>query len=77
MPPAKTGNDKRSKNEVTRTDHINKGILNKVKPSGRIFKIVTIILIAPNIEDAPARCILKIAKSTEGPECPFNELNGG
>jgi hypothetical protein len=26
-------------------------------------------LIAPNIEDIPARCKLKIAKSTEPPEC--------
>jgi hypothetical protein len=31
--------------------------------------IVTIKLIAPKIEDAPAICKLKIAKSTAGPEC--------
>jgi hypothetical protein len=34
----------------------------------RIFIIVTIKLIAPIIEDAPERCKLKIAKSTDGPE---------
>jgi hypothetical protein len=37
-------------------------------PGHLIFKIVTIKLIAPRIEDAPAKCKLKIAKSTEGPE---------
>jgi len=38
---------------------------------------VVIKLIAPAIEDAPAICKLKIAKSTEGPE--WNSLvdNGG
>src|SRR6476646_7909762 len=29
------------------------------------------------MEDAPERCRLKIAKSTDGPECPVTELNGG
>jgi hypothetical protein len=33
-----------------------------------MFKIVVIKLIAPKIEDAPARCNEKIAKSTDGPE---------
>jgi hypothetical protein len=31
--------------------------------------MVTIKLIAPNKEEAPAKCKLKMAKSTEGPEC--------
>jgi hypothetical protein len=30
--------------------------------------MVTIKLIAPAIEEAPAKCKLKIAKSTDGPE---------
>jgi hypothetical protein len=34
-------------------------------------------LIAPNNEDMPARCKLKIAKSTEPPECATIELKGG
>jgi hypothetical protein len=33
-----------------------------------MFKIVVIKFIAPNIDDAPAICKLKIAKSTEPPE---------
>jgi len=40
-----------------------------VIPGVRIFKIVVIKLIAPKIEEAPAMCKLKIAKSTEPPEC--------
>jgi hypothetical protein len=38
---------------------------------------VTIKLIAPAIEEAPDRCKLKIAKSTEGPECASIPLKGG
>jgi hypothetical protein len=33
-----------------------------------MFMIVTIKLIAPKIEETPARCKLKIAKSTAPPE---------
>jgi hypothetical protein len=32
---------------------------------------------APAIEEAPAKCKLKIAKSTEKPECAGSELKGG
>jgi len=34
-------------------------------------------LIAPNNEDIPARCKLKIAKSTDPPECDWILDNGG
>jgi hypothetical protein len=33
-----------------------------------MFKIVTIKFIAPKMDDIPARCKLKIAKSTAPPE---------
>jgi hypothetical protein len=33
-----------------------------------MLKIVAMKLIAPIIDEAPARCRLKIARSTEGPE---------
>jgi hypothetical protein len=39
--------------------------------------IVTIKLIAPAIEETPAICRLKIAKSTADPECAKMELSGG
>ena len=34
-------------------------------------------LIAPKIEDMPAKCKLKIAISTHGPECPMPPDSGG
>jgi hypothetical protein len=46
----------------------NKGNLCNDKPGYLIFKIVVMKFIAPNIELTPAKCKLKIAKSTEGPE---------
>lgn len=68
MPPANTGKDNSSKKAVTNIAHTNNGILNNVKPLARQFKIVVIKFIAPAIEEAPAICKLKIAKSTEAPE---------
>lgn len=66
--PAKTGRDRRSKIAVINTDHTNRGIESKVKEEERIFIIVVMKLIAPKIEEAPARCKLKIARSIEIPE---------
>ncbi len=66
--PAKTGNDNNNKNAVINTDQTNKGNLRKKKLMARILKIVTIKLIAPKIDEAPDKCKLNIAKSTEGPE---------
>jgi hypothetical protein len=48
--------------------HTNKGILCIFNPGNRIFITVVIKLIAPKIEEAPAKCKLNIAKSTEPPE---------
>jgi hypothetical protein len=42
-----------------------------------MLMIVTIKFIAPAIDEAPAKCRLKIAKSTEGPECASLPLRGG
>lgn len=42
-----------------------------------MFKIVVIKLIAPKIEEIPAKCKLKIAKSTAAEEWLCILLNGG
>jgi hypothetical protein len=47
------------------------------KPGALIFKIVTIKLIAPNKDEIPAKCKLKIAKSTAPLECAAIEESGG
>jgi hypothetical protein len=75
--PANTGKDNNNKKAVINTAQTYKGNLCINIPGLRILKIVTIKLIAPKIEDAPAICKLKIAKSTEGPECACPLANGG
>jgi len=77
IPPAKTGSDNNNKIAVIKTDQTNKGSLKNVNPEIRILTIVVIKFIAPNSEDIPAKCKLKIAKSTEPPECETTPLNGG
>jgi hypothetical protein len=68
IPPAKTGKANNKSIAVTKTLQTNKGNLCKLIPFVFIFKTVVMKLIAPNKEEIPDRCKLKIAKSTEGPE---------
>ena len=76
MAPASTGSDRSSRNAVTRIDHTNSGILCSVMPGARMLKIVVMKLMAPRIEEAPARWIERMPKSIAGPGCPEVE-NGG
>jgi hypothetical protein len=66
--PASTGRERSSKNAVIRMAQTNRGIVWRVIPCARILKMVTMKLIAPSKEETPARCRLKIPKSTAGPE---------
>ena len=75
--PARTGKLNKSKKAVIYTAHTNNGKLDHVIPGLRIFIIVVMKLMAPNIEEAPAICKLNIAKSTEAPEWASIEDNGG
>lgn len=75
--PAKTGNDNNNNTAVIKTDHTNKGTFSIVILLERILIIVVIKLIAPIIEEAPAKCKEKIAKSTALPPCPIKPANGG
>jgi len=67
--PANTGNDSNNKIAVTNIAHTNNGNLCIDRPLVLMFKVVLMKLIAPSNELTPARCRLKIAKSTEPPEC--------
>jgi len=67
MAPAKTGRDKSKRMAVINTDQTNKGIRSNVIPPERILITVVIKFTAPKIEEIPARCKEKIAKSTEAP----------
>jgi len=75
--PAKTGKAKSNNIAVTNTLHTNKGNLCKLIPFVFMFKTVVIKLIAPNKEEIPERCKLKIAKSTDAPECDCIPDKGG
>src|ERR1700751_6160658 len=75
MAPASTGMASSNKNTVTRIDHTNSGILCSVMPGARMLKIVVMKLMAPRIEEAPARCSERMAKSTAGPGWP--EVDSG
>ena len=77
MAPAKTGKDKSNKNAVTKIDQANNGILCRVIPGVLIFRIVVMKFTAPKIEEAPAKCKLKIAKSIAGPGWPAFDDKGG
>jgi hypothetical protein len=66
--PANTGNDNNNNTAVIKTAQTNKGIFCKLIPFVRIFKEVTIKLIAPNNDEVPEICKLNIARSTEPPE---------
>jgi hypothetical protein len=68
MAPAKTGKDNNNKNAVTQTVQTNKGKRLNVIPRHLILYIVTIKLIAPAIEEIPAKCKENIALSTDAPE---------
>lgn len=62
---------------VISTDQTNRGILNIGVDLGFMLIHVVIKLIAPRMEEAPARCREKIAKSTDGPECTRFPDSGG
>jgi len=53
--PAKTGSDNNSKKAVIKTAHTNNGVLLAVIPGALMLVIVTMKLIAPKIEETPAR----------------------
>lgn len=55
IPPANTGKDKRSNRAVIKTDHTNNGTRLNVMDLLRILIIVVMKLIAPRMEEIPAR----------------------
>lgn len=74
---ARTGRASSNIMAVIITDQTNNGILNIGIEAGFMLIHVVIKLIAPKIDDAPARCREKIAKSTDGPEWTMLLDRGG
>ena len=75
--PAKTGSDKSNRRAVIPTDQTNSGIRSNDMLAARILMMVVIKLIAPRIEEAPARWREKIVRSTLAPECEMLPDRGG
>lgn len=75
--PAKTGSDNTSRIAVINTDQMNKGSRAKDIEDLRMLIIVVIKLIAPKIDEAPARWREKIARSTDLPLWEIFPARGG
>ena len=75
--PARTGSDKSNRMAVKNTDQTNKGVRSHVIPATRMLIIVVIKFTAPKIDEAPAKCKLKIERSTEAPACAIPDDSGG
>jgi hypothetical protein len=68
IPPASTGRESNNKTAVTKIAQPNKGTLCRACPGIRIFIIVVMKFIAPNMDEIPAKCSENIARSTDPPE---------
>lgn len=77
IPAASTGRDSRRSTAVIRTDHTNSGVWYWDIAGGFMLIAVVIKLIAPRMEDTPAKCREKIVKSTDGPAWARFPARGG
>ena len=68
MPAANTGSERSSNTAVIITDHTNRGVWYCDIAGGFMLMIVVIKLMAPKIEETPAKCKEKMVRSTEAPE---------
>ena len=64
--PASTGMTAISRKAVISQVQTNSGIFISVMPGARMLRIVTMMLIAPMIEETPIRCTAKIEESVNG-----------
>jgi len=74
---ARTGRERSKRITVIRVAQTNSGIRPLWIPSTRMFRTVEIKLIAPRIEEIPAKWREKIPKSTEGPAWARFAARGG
>ena len=77
IPAANTGSESRRRTAVISTDHTNSGVWYCVMAGGFMLIIVVMKLIAPKIDDTPARCNEKIVRSTDAPAWAKFPARGG
>ena len=75
--PARTGSDKSNRRAVMAIDHTNRGIRSGFMLLGFMLIVVVMKLTAPRIEDTPAKCREKMAKSTDAPAWAIPLARGG
>lgn len=75
--PARTGRDRSSSKAVMAIDHTNSGIRSGFMLFGFMLIVVVIKFTAPRMEDTPARCSEKMARSTDAPACAIPLARGG
>lgn len=75
--PASTGSDNKSSRAVMATDHTNRGIRSGFILFGFMLMVVEMKFTAPRMEDTPARCREKMARSTDAPACAIPLARGG
>lgn len=77
IPAANTGRDRRRSTAVTSTAQTNKGVWYCEIAGGFMLMIVVMKLIAPKIDEIPARWSEKMAKSTDAPAWARFPASGG
>lgn len=75
--PASTGSDNNRRRAVMATDHTNRGIRSGFMFLGFMLIVVEIKFTAPRMDDTPARCREKMARSTDAPACAIPLARGG
>ena len=77
MPAASTGSESSRSTAVIRTDHTNRGVWYCDRAGGFMLVAVVMKLIAPRMEEIPARWSEKMARSTDAPAWARLPANGG
>lgn len=77
IPAARTGRESRSRTAVIRTDHTNRGVWYCERAGGFMLMAVVMKLIAPKMEETPARWREKMARSTDAPAWARLPASGG
>jgi len=75
--PARTGSDKSNNRALIAIDHTNRRIRSGFILLGFMLIVVVIKFTAPTIEDTPAKCREKMAKSTDAPAWAIPLARGG
>lgn len=77
MPAARTGRESRRSTAVIRTAHTNRGVWYWEMAGGFMLIIVVMKLIAPRMEEIPAKWREKMVRSTDAPAWAKLPARGG